>query len=78
MAAPVHQPLRLVLDTNVVVAGLLWNGPPRRLLEQAISGDAVELFSSPALLDELMQTLRHSKFARRIDGFGTTAAALVA
>jgi predicted nucleic acid-binding protein len=32
------QPLRLVLDTNVVVAGLLRNGLPRRLLEAAIAG----------------------------------------
>lgn len=36
------QPLRLVLDTNVVGAGLLWNGPPRRLIEWAIEGEAVE------------------------------------
>ena len=32
MAESGSQPLRLVLDTNVVVAGLLWNGSPRRLL----------------------------------------------
>lgn len=32
MARPAHQPLRLVLDTNIVVAGLLQYGPPRRLL----------------------------------------------
>ncbi|HEY0795604.1 MAG TPA: hypothetical protein VGD64_07465 [Acidisarcina sp.] len=24
--------MRLVLDTNVVVSALFWNGPPRRLL----------------------------------------------
>ena len=38
MAASGTQPLRLVLDTNIVVAGLLWNGPPRRLIELAIEG----------------------------------------
>ena len=38
MAAPARQPVRLVLDTKVVVAGLLWNGPPRRLVEMAIGG----------------------------------------
>jgi len=32
------RPLRLLLDTNVVVAGLLWNGAPRRLIEHAIAG----------------------------------------
>jgi len=34
-AYPLQPPLRLVLDTNIVVAGLLWNGPPRRLIEWA-------------------------------------------
>ena len=77
MAAPAHQPPRLVLDTNVVVAGLLWSGPPRRLLEAAIAGE-VELFSSAVLLDELAHTLGYSKFAARIEAFGTSIAALVA
>ena len=45
--------MRLVLDTNIVVAGFLWNGPPRHLLTLAIEGEAVELFSSEVLLDEL-------------------------
>lgn len=74
-------PLRLVLDTNVVVAGLLWNGPPRRLIEWAISpgseDETIELFSSAALLHELAHTLGYAKFASRIDGFGSSSAALV-
>lgn len=77
MADSGTQPLRLVLDTNVVVAGLLWNGPPRRLLEAAIAG-AAELFSSAALLDELAHTLGYSKFDKRIAVFGTSIAELVA
>ncbi len=78
MASSAHQPLRLVLDTNIVVAGLLWNGPPRRLIELAIEGEAVELFSSAVLLDELAHTLGYSKFAARIESFGTSIATLVA
>ena len=80
MPASAHQPqppLRLVLDTNIVVAGLLWNGPPRRLIEWAIEGEAVELFSSRALLDELAHTLGYSKFSARITAFGTSINALV-
>jgi uncharacterized protein len=72
-----RQPLRLVLDTNVVVAGLLWTGPPRRLIQSAIEGKAVDLFSSPVLLDELAHTLAYSKFASRIQSFGTSIDALV-
>lgn len=74
-------PLRLVLDTNVVVAGLLWSGPPRRLIELAFNpGDhaqAVELFSSAVLLDELAHTLAYAKFSNRIAGLGTSTSALV-
>lgn len=78
MAGSAHRPLRLVLDTNVVVAGLLWRGPPRRLIELAIEGEAVELFSSPVLLGELAHTLGYAKFAARIRSFGTSIEALVA
>jgi putative PIN family toxin of toxin-antitoxin system len=57
--------MRLVLDTNVAIAGLLWSGPPNRLINLAID-EAVQLSSSPVLLDELAETLRHPKFAKRI------------
>jgi putative PIN family toxin of toxin-antitoxin system len=69
--------MRLLLDTNVVVAGLLWNGPPRRLIEFAIDGAAVELFSSPALLEELLQTLSYPKFAARLELTGASIQSLV-
>jgi uncharacterized protein len=72
-----HPPLRLVLDTNVVVAGLLWTGPPRRMLEAAVAGD-VELFSSAELLDELTHTLGAPKFDKRVASFGVATQALVA
>lgn len=77
MAASGSQPLRLSLDTNIVVAGFLWSGPPRRLLEAAIA-EEVQLFSSAVLLDELAHTLAYSKFDKRIESFGTSIAALVA
>lgn len=60
-----------------MVAGLLWSGPPRRLLEAAVEG-AVDLFTSAVLLDELAHTLRGAKFDKRVEAFGTSAAALVA
>ena len=76
-SAGAHQPLRLVLDTNIVVAGFLWGGLPRRLIEWVIEGAAVELFSSPVLLDKLAHTLGCAKFATRINGFGMSVQALV-
>ncbi len=77
MAQPEHQPLWLVLDTNIVVAGLLWSGPPQRLLEASIARE-VELYSSAVLLDELVHTLGYLKFGARIALFGTRIAALMA
>jgi predicted nucleic acid-binding protein len=32
--------MRLVLDTNTVVSGLLWSGAPRRVLDAARAGQA--------------------------------------
>lgn len=57
--------MRLVLDTNVAIAGLLWNGHPRHLLDLAIDG-SIALISSPALIDELAHMLNYPKFSRRI------------
>lgn len=68
--------LRLVLDTNVVVSGLLWGGHSRHLLTLGLS-DTVALFSSPVLMEELTQTLRYTKLSTRINALQTTAQALV-
>ena len=43
-----------------------------------IEGQAVELYSSPVLLDELAHTLGYSKFAARIENFASSIAVLVA
>lgn len=69
--------LRWVLDTNVVVSGLLWGGHSRRLLELALD-NTITLYSSPVLIDELSQTLHYAKLAKRITALQTTALALVA
>lgn len=70
--------MRLVLDTNVVVAGLLWHGAPRRLVDLAIDSEEISLYSSPVLIGELANTLGYEKFARRIAQFDTSIASLVA
>lgn len=57
--------MRLVLDTNVVVSGLLWNGPPAQLLEAAQANEA-ELFTTRQLLAELTRVLHRAKFANAI------------
>ncbi len=53
--------MRAVLDTNVLLAGLLWRGPPYALLEQ-VRGGALTFISSPELLAELAEVLVRPKF----------------
>ncbi len=57
--------MRLVLDTNIVISGLLWNAAPRRLLDAAIGG-AVDLYTSAVLVAELHGVLAYPKFANRL------------
>lgn len=57
--------MRLVLDTNVVVSALLWDGVPRRLLKVG-RAEGVVLYSSSPLLAELSDVLSRPKFTNKI------------
>ena len=46
--------MRAVIDTNVLLSGLIWHGAPHTLIEQVRAG-ALTLVSSPALLTELAE-----------------------
>jgi len=72
-----RSPARLVLDTNVVIAGMLWHGPPRELLEAAVNG-TITLATSAALIDELARSLRYPKLAGRLSRLRLSAGAIVA
>ena len=68
--------MRLVIDTNLVISGLLWNGAPRRLIELALNGK-VELFTSEHLLKELSGVLARDKFEKRMAQTRKTQAMLM-
>ena len=68
--------MRAVADTNVVGSGLLWFGPPRRVLDLARSGQ-IQLFTSPVLLAELEDVLARKKFRRRLELAGVELPELV-
>ena len=53
--------VRAVVDTNVLLSGLLWHGPPHTLIEQVRAG-TLTLVSSPALLGELTEIITREKF----------------
>lgn len=69
--------MRLVLDTNVVVSALLWDGTPERLIDLAGEG-TVELVTSQALLAELAGLLNRPKLAAKLARDGQSAEEIVA
>jgi len=52
----------LVIDTNVLLSGFLWRGPPHELLGKARDG-AVDVVLSAALIEELLDVIARPKFA---------------
>ena len=68
---------RWVLDTNVLVSALLWQGKPGRLIEAA-GEQRIRLCTSRAMLDELEATLNKKKLARAVAATGSTAADMLA
>ncbi len=57
---------RIVGDTNVLVSGLLFQGPPRNVLELAVTG-GIELAISPAMVEELQGVLSRAKLGLTSD-----------
>jgi hypothetical protein len=52
--------IRAVLNTNTIVSGVGWGGPPGAVLDAALAGH-FEIVTSPALLDELRRVLSYPK-----------------
>jgi putative PIN family toxin of toxin-antitoxin system len=68
--------MRAVVDTNIIVSGLLWHGAPRKVLDAARQ-HKVSLFTSPKLLLEFEDVLRRKKFNERLLKVGLEAGSLV-
>ncbi|UCC86525.1 MAG: putative toxin-antitoxin system toxin component, PIN family [Anaerolineales bacterium] len=69
--------MRVVIDTNVWVSGLLWQGMPWSLLCLAEAGK-VELCVAPAMLVELAEVLSYERLRPRLEQLQLTPAELVA
>ncbi len=69
--------MRAVLDTNIVISGLLWSGIPRELLRLAAEG-CVDTLTSEDLIDELRDVLKREKFQKYLDRLKQPPEALVA
>jgi putative PIN family toxin of toxin-antitoxin system len=67
--------LRLVLDTNTAISGLIWKGVPGQLIDAAVLG-RVQLISTVPLLAELEGVLQRRKFRELIQRLGVSVADL--
>ena len=57
---PSASDVRAVIDTNVLLSGLLWRETPHALMEKVRTG-ALTLISSPALLAEFAEVMNRPK-----------------
>lgn len=55
--------IAVVLDTNTLVSGFGWSGPPSMIVDAVLAGELL-LVSSPPLLSELERVLAYPKLAR--------------
>lgn len=68
--------MNVVVDTNTLVSGFLWNGTPARFLDAGFDSQCT-IFSSKALLEEFESTLSAPKFFQRLASKGLTPSELV-
>ncbi len=68
--------MRFVLDTNLLVSGVIAAGLPRRLVDGAKAGE-FELCTSEVLLAELLDVLSREKFAARLSQAGLSPQSVV-
>jgi putative PIN family toxin of toxin-antitoxin system len=69
--------MRAVVDTNVLLSGLIWRGTPHLLLQQMRAG-TLSMVSSPALIAELEGVLGRPKFKAAFASAGRTPEQMLA
>lgn len=68
--------VRVVLDTNVYISGLLWTGVPHHLLQGAETG-SLTFVTTPAIVEEVREVLARPKFAVRMMALNTSVGELM-
>lgn len=69
--------MQIVVDTNIWVSGLLWQGKPWQLLKLAENGD-IKLCVAYSMLLELEEVLAYERLQSRLQALQQTPAQLVA
>ena len=67
---------KLVLDTNVIVSGIISKSYPYQILHELVAEQHVSLLLSPPILAEYRQVLSRDKFSRFPDFKGKADRAL--
>ncbi|TET92586.1 MAG: putative toxin-antitoxin system toxin component, PIN family [Desulfobacteraceae bacterium] len=57
--------MRVVVDTNVIVSGLLWGGPPNQILKWARDG-VLEILNCEEITNELRNIIQYKRFSQRL------------
>lgn len=68
--------LRLVLDTNTIVSGLIWQGNEFQLLEKIEAGEAV-MFVSSEMIEELNIVMQRPKLQKFLMESGRNSKQLI-
>lgn len=68
--------MRVVIDTNIWISGLLFGGNPQKIIELAQSKKITIICSIP-LLDEIINTLNYQKLQKRLAKLEVTPESLL-
>ena len=63
--------MRVVCDTNVLISGLFWKGPPKRIFDLIEKG-SISICLTPRILDELLRVLRYPRIFKHLAAAGVT------
>lgn len=69
--------MKVVVDTNVAISGLLWHGPPNQILKWARDG-ILRIIGCERTVSELNKVIRYKKFANRLSSLKTEPAEVFA
>jgi len=69
--------MRVVVDTNVAVSGLLWNGPPNQILKWAKTG-VLKILACEKTIDELSRVIQYTRFTKRLSSLGFKTEEIIA
>ncbi len=64
--------MKIIIDTNVAISGLLWGGAPNHILKLCRNG-IVGILECAETLDEVKTVLQYPRFSDRLSALGVTA-----